>query len=45
MASFIKFDQIAKKVNNKNLLANFSLGVQKDEVLFLNKIFITKESK
>ena len=35
MASFIKFDQIAKKVNNKNLLANFSLGVQKDEVLFI----------
>ena len=32
MASFIKFDQIAKKVNNKNLLANLSLGVQKDEI-------------
>ena len=35
MASFIKFDQIAKKVNNKNLLANLSLGIQKNEVLFI----------
>ena len=33
MASFIKFDNIGKKVNNKNLLANLSFGVQKNEVL------------
>ena len=35
MASFIKLDKIAKKANNTNLLANFSFGVQKDEVLFI----------
>ncbi|MAR15007.1 MAG: hypothetical protein CMG21_00920, partial [Candidatus Marinimicrobia bacterium] len=33
MASFIKFDNIGKKVNNKNLLANLSFGIQKNEVL------------
>jgi len=33
VASFIKFDNIGKKVNNKNLLANLSFGVQKNEVL------------
>ena len=35
MASFITFDKIAKKVNNKNLLANLSFGAQKDEILFI----------
>ena len=35
MASFITFDKIAKKVNNKNLLANLSFGAQKGEVLFI----------
>ena len=35
MASFVKFDQIGKKVNNQNVLANFSFGAQKDEVLFI----------
>ena len=35
MASFIKLDKIAKKANNTNLLANFSFGVQKNEVLFI----------
>tara|TARA_B100000029_G_scaffold132235_1_gene126073 strand:+ start:1413 stop:2330 length:918 start_codon:yes stop_codon:yes gene_type:complete len=35
MASFITFNKIAKKVNNKNLLANLSFGVQKNETLFI----------
>ena len=35
MAAFLSFNKIGKKVNNINLLANLSFGVQKGELLFI----------
>ena len=33
MASFISFNKIGKRVNNQNILANLSFGVQKNEIV------------
>ena len=35
MAAFLSFNKIGKKVNNLNLLADLSFGVQKGELLFI----------
>ena len=35
MAAFLSFNKIGKKVNNINLLANLSFGVQKGEIFFI----------
>jgi ABC-type multidrug transport system ATPase subunit len=35
MAAFLSFNKIGKKVNNINLLADLSFGVQKGELLFI----------
>ena len=35
MASEIKFDNICKRIGNRNLLANLSFGVQNNELLFI----------
>tara|TARA_B100000945_G_scaffold63359_1_gene47339 strand:- start:419 stop:1336 length:918 start_codon:yes stop_codon:yes gene_type:complete len=35
MAAFLSFNKIGKKVNNVNLLADFSFGAQKGELLFI----------
>ena len=35
MAAFLSFNKIGKKINNINLLADLSFGVQEGEVLFI----------
>ena len=35
MAAFLSFNKIGKKVNDSNLLADLSFGVQKGELLFV----------
>ncbi len=35
MAAYLSFNKIGKKVNNKNLLADLSFGIQKGELIFI----------
>jgi len=35
MAAFLSFNKIGKKINNVNLLADLSFGIQKGEILFI----------